>query len=85
MALTADELLGVHVLRVHASVVAPKEAVIHLWLHLGLLARDVVWICSIRDLLVSSSGLVRMLTLRSLRNVLQDVTLDLHSTFVAVV
>ena len=85
MTLAADELLSVEVLRVHASICAPEEAIIHLRLHLGFLARDVVRVCSIRDLLVSSSGLVRVLTLRSLRNVLQDVTLNLHSTLVAIV
>ena len=83
--MAADELLSVEVLRVHASIGASEEAIIHLRLHLGFLARDVVRICSVRDLLVSSSGLVRVLTLRSLRNVLQDVTLNLHSTLVAIV
>lgn len=83
--MAADELLSVKVLRVHASIGAPEEAIIHLRLHLGFLARDVIWISSICDLLVSSSGLVRVLTLRSLRNVLQDVTLYLHSILVAII
>ena len=83
--MAADELLSVEVLRVHASIGAPEEAIIHLRLHLGLLARDVIRICTVCDLLVSSSGLVRMLTLRSFRNILQNVTLNLHSTIVAII
>ena len=79
LALTPDELLRVQVLLVYASIVATEQAIVHLGLHLGFFARDDIWVGRIGNLLISSSRLMRMLTLRSLRDILQNVSLDLHT------
>lgn len=83
--LPTDELLRVQVLLVDASITAAKETVVHLGFHLGLLARDDVGIGRIGNLLIPSRGLVRVLTLGSLRYVLKNVALDLHAPVVSVI
>ena len=56
-----------------------EETVIHLGFHLGFLARDQVRVRLVGDLCIVASRLVRVLRLRSLRNVLQQMALDLHA------
>ena len=77
--LTPDELLRVQVLLVYTSIIATEQAIVHLGLHLRFFARDDIWIGRISNLLISSRRLMRMLTLRSLRDVLQNVSLYLHA------
>ena len=83
--LATDELLCVQVLLVDAPITAAKETIVHLGLHLGLLAGDDVGVGRIGNLLIPSRGLVRVLALGSLRDVLQNVALDLHAPVVSVI